>query len=290
MKRADQKSSSRSSFFNQKCICRNDVAITSCVSDKTRQTSFEETASRQALPRPRDIQATADEGWSPMFVTSCDSSTSAHTTANMESAAAPSSAAMAEIPAKMATPARSVVVCATQFACSWDIAKNVRTAESLVREAVTKHHANIVLLQELFAAPYFCQTVVDTNEVERNFSLAASADPKQNPFLRKFQELAKELQVVLPISFFERCNNAHYNSLVVFDADGSLLGLYRKTHIPDSPGYYEKFYFSPGDTGFKVCYSLLFTFLFMSSVSVFVLMCVVVLSALRLVFFAFVSR
>lgn len=152
----------------------------------------------------------------------------------------------------MATPARRVVVCATQFSCTWDLAANIRTAEALVREAVRKHNAQIVLLQELFAAPYFCQHVVDTKDVTRNFALAASADPKENPFLRKFADIAKELQVVLPISFFERAGNAHYNSLVVFDADGALLGLYRKSHIPDSPGYYEKFYFSPGDTGFKV--------------------------------------
>jgi len=139
---------------------------------------------------------------------------------------------------------RQVTVAATQFACSWDLSGNVARAELLVREAAARG-AQLVLLQELFATPYFC--------IEQDpgyFDLAEPAD--RSPLLQRFQALAAELGVVLPISFFERSGNAYFNSLAVFDADGRRLGIYRKSHIPDGPGYQEKFYFSPGDTGFRV--------------------------------------
>jgi N-carbamoylputrescine amidase len=139
-----------------------------------------------------------------------------------------------------------VTVAATQFACSWSITENLEKAESLVR-ACAASGAQIVLLQELFSAQYFCQT-----QEPDLFKLALPADESTNPILQRFSRLAAELEVVLPVSFFERANKAFFNSLIVFDADGKNLGLYRKTHIPDGPGYQEKFYFNPGDTGFKV--------------------------------------
>ena len=136
-----------------------------------------------------------------------------------------------------------ITVAATQMACSWDSAANIATAEKLVREAAGRG-ANIVLIQELFETPYFC--------VDQKLELFALAKPiEENPAVRRFQALAAELGVVLPVSVFERANNAYYNSLAMVDADGSILGIYRKSHIPDGPGYQEKFYFNPGDTGFK---------------------------------------
>ncbi|MCX7843178.1 MAG: N-carbamoylputrescine amidase [Clostridia bacterium] len=139
---------------------------------------------------------------------------------------------------------RKVVVAATQMACSWDKKENMDRAEKLVREAALKG-ANIILLQELFETPYFCQ-----KEIMDYFNLAAELE--QNDAVKHFKKVAAELKVVLPISFYERKNNARYNSVAVIDADGEVLGVYRKTHIPDGPGYEEKFYFNPGDTGFKV--------------------------------------
>ncbi|MCI0431101.1 MAG: N-carbamoylputrescine amidase [Rhodospirillales bacterium] len=136
-----------------------------------------------------------------------------------------------------------VTVAATQMACGWDREENIRSAERLVREAKGKG-AQIVLLQELFETPYFCQ-----DQKQELFGLASPVE--ENPAVLHFQKLAAELEVVLPISFFERANNAHYNSIAVLDADGRRLGIYRKSHIPDGPGYREKFYFNPGDTGFK---------------------------------------
>jgi N-carbamoylputrescine amidase len=137
-----------------------------------------------------------------------------------------------------------VTVAATQMACSWDIQGNIARAEKLVREAAAKG-AQIILIQELFEAPYFC---IEQNP--EHFALATSL--QDSPLIKHFQAVARELQVVLPISWFERGNNAYYNSLVVVDADGSLLDVYRKTHIPNGPAYQEKQYFTPGDTGFKV--------------------------------------
>ena len=138
---------------------------------------------------------------------------------------------------------RNVTVAATQMACSWDTAANLDRAEQLVRDAA-KDGAQIILLQELFETPYFCQ-----DQKPEYFGLARPVD--NNPVLDRFAALAKELAVVLPISFFERGGQAFFNSMVVFDADGSLVDTYRKMHIPDGPGYQEKFYFNPGDQGFK---------------------------------------
>jgi len=137
-----------------------------------------------------------------------------------------------------------VTVAATQFACSADRAANLATAERLIRAAAAKG-ANIILIQELFETPYFCK-----DHSPGNFDEAMPV--AQNPAVRKFQALAAELNVVLPASFYERDGNAFYNTVAMIDADGSNLGIYRKAHIPESPGYHEKFYFSPGDTGFKV--------------------------------------
>lgn len=145
---------------------------------------------------------------------------------------------------ELKTSKREVTVAATQFSCTWDISSNVNKAEHVVREAAAKG-AQIILLQELFETPYFCQ-----DQKMEFFKLARPVEG--HPTLKRMSALAAELQVVLPVSFFERHNNAYYNSLVVYDADGSELGRYRKSHIPDGTGYQEKFYFSPGDTGFKV--------------------------------------
>uniref|UniRef100_A0A2N9INN0 CN hydrolase domain-containing protein n=1 Tax=Fagus sylvatica TaxID=28930 RepID=A0A2N9INN0_FAGSY len=138
---------------------------------------------------------------------------------------------------------RRVVVSALQFACTDDISTNLTTAERLVRAAHAKG-ANIILIQELFEGYYFCQA-----QKEDFFQRAKPYN--SHPTILRMQKLAKELGVVLPVSFFEEANNAHYNSIAIIDADGTDLGLYRKSHIPDGPGYQEKFYFNPGDTGFK---------------------------------------
>jgi len=137
-----------------------------------------------------------------------------------------------------------VTVAATQFACGPDVAENVDKAERMVRRAAAEG-AQIILLQELFETPYFCK-----DQKQELFALARPAE--NHPTLQRMSRLAEELRVVLPVSFFERANNAYYNALMVFDADGKALGLYRKSHIPDGPGYQEKFYFNPGNTGFRV--------------------------------------
>lgn len=139
---------------------------------------------------------------------------------------------------------RNVKVAATQMSCSGDIDENIRKAETLVREAAAQG-AQIILLQELFETPYFCQK-------EKSDYYAYATELEHNKAVNHFKAIAKELQVVLPISFYEKKNYARYNSLAVIDADGTVLGKYRKSHIPDGPGYEEKFYFNPGDTGFKV--------------------------------------
>lgn len=139
---------------------------------------------------------------------------------------------------------RNVTFAATQFACTWDHARNVATAERLVRQAAAAG-ARLILLPELFATPYFC--------IEQDHRHLALAEPYAgSPLLARFADLAGELGVVLPLSWFERAGNAYFNSLTVADADGRLLGVYRKTHIPNAIGYQEKEYFSPGDTGFRV--------------------------------------
>ncbi|NDE00931.1 MAG: N-carbamoylputrescine amidase [Gammaproteobacteria bacterium] len=140
--------------------------------------------------------------------------------------------------------ARPVTVAATQFACSWDAAANLRNAERLVREAAGQG-AQIILLQELFETPYFC-----IEQDARHFALATTL--AENPAVRRFAEVARELGVVLPVSFFERAGQVYFNSIAIIDADGRVLGVYRKSHIPNGPGYQEKHYFSPGDTGFRV--------------------------------------
>ena len=137
-----------------------------------------------------------------------------------------------------------VTVAATQMACSWDREANVARAEKLIREAA-RRGANVVLIQELFETPYFCK-----DHSARYFDLAKPLEG--HPAVEHFRALARELDVVLPVSVFERANNAFYNSLVMVDAGGEVLGSYRKSHIPEGPGYHEKYYFSPGDTGFKV--------------------------------------
>jgi N-carbamoylputrescine amidase len=139
---------------------------------------------------------------------------------------------------------RPVTLAASQMACSDDIAGNLDKAEGLVRLAAAQG-AQIVLLQELFATRYFCQA-----QRPALFDLAAPV--ADHPVIRRFAGLAAELGVVLPLSVFERANTAHFNSLAMIDADGGLLGVYRKSHIPDGPGYQEKFYFNPGDSGFRV--------------------------------------
>jgi N-carbamoylputrescine amidase len=139
---------------------------------------------------------------------------------------------------------RKVTFGATQFACSWDRAANLAKAKDLVRAAAARG-AQVILLQELFETPYFCQ-----DQLAEYFLLAAPFEG--NPLIAEMAELARTLGVVLPISFFERAGHAYFNSLAMVDSDGSILGLYRKSHIPDGPGYQEKFYFTPGDTGFKV--------------------------------------
>lgn len=137
-----------------------------------------------------------------------------------------------------------VTVAATQMACSWDVEQNVANAEKLIRQAAAEG-AQIILIQELFEAPYFC-----IEQHPKHFDLATSVE--ENTTIKRFSALAKELEVVLPLSWFERAGKAFFNSLVVIDADGSVMDVYRKSHIPNDPGYQEKQYFSPGDTGFMV--------------------------------------
>ncbi|CYU12094.1 N-carbamoylputrescine amidase [Streptococcus suis] len=139
---------------------------------------------------------------------------------------------------------RNVTVAAVQMKCSQDLWGNLATAERLVRQAASQG-AQIILLPELFERPYFCQ--------ERQYDYYNYAKSvEENDAVQHFIPIAKELQVVLPISFYEKDGNSLYNSIAVIDADGSVLGVYRKTHIPDDHYYQEKFYFTPGNTGFKV--------------------------------------
>ncbi len=138
---------------------------------------------------------------------------------------------------------RKITVAATQMACSWDADENIQRAEDLVHLAA-EDGAQIILLQELFQTPYFC--------LEQKFKYFDLARPlEDDKAVAHFRMLAKQLDVVLPISYYERAGRAYYNSLAIIDADGEVLWNYRKTHIPQAPGYEEKFYFNPGDTGFR---------------------------------------
>lgn len=139
---------------------------------------------------------------------------------------------------------RNVTVAAIQMSIPETPEKSVEKAEKLVTKAAAEG-ANVILLPELFENWYFCQ--------ERRYDSYKLALPlEENPAVRRFQTVAKELSVVLPISFYEQDGNVLYNSVAMIDADGSVMGVYRKTHIPDDHFYQEKFYFTPGDTGFKV--------------------------------------
>ncbi|WP_175649808.1 N-carbamoylputrescine amidase [Pseudomonas sp. Marseille-P9899] len=137
-----------------------------------------------------------------------------------------------------------LTVATTQMHCTWNLQDNLDRAEQRVREAAAQG-AQVILLQELFATPYFC--------IEQDHKhLALAEEYRDSRVLQRFAALARELGVVLPLSWFEKAGNAFFNSLSVADADGRLLGVYRKTHIPNAVGYQEKEYFSPGDTGFRV--------------------------------------
>jgi N-carbamoylputrescine amidase len=135
-------------------------------------------------------------------------------------------------------------VAITQMSCSSNYEENINKAEKMV-ESCAKAGAQIILLQELFSNLYFCQ-------VEDYDKFALAEERSKSPLIKKFKEIAIKYHVVLPISFFEKSGANYFNSLVMIDADGKDLGLYRKTHIPTGQCYEEKFYFSPGDTGFKV--------------------------------------
>ncbi|SDZ88479.1 N-carbamoylputrescine amidase [Pseudobutyrivibrio sp. ACV-2] len=139
---------------------------------------------------------------------------------------------------------RQVTVAAVQMKCTTVVSENIKKADDMVREAAKKG-AQIILLPELFERQYFCQ--------ERKYEYYDFAkNLEENDAVNHFKVLAKELSVVIPVSFYEKQGNVLYNSVAVIDADGTVLGVYRKTHIPDDHFYQEKFYFTPGDTGFKV--------------------------------------
>ena len=138
----------------------------------------------------------------------------------------------------------SVKAAITQFSLSDIYDENIKKADALISKAAS-NGAGLVLLPELFEGHYFCQV-----EDYGNFRLAEEAASSKT--IKHYQAIAKQYRVVLPVSFFEKAGNVYFNSLAVIDADGSLLGIYRKSHIPTGECYEEKFYFSPGDTGFKV--------------------------------------
>lgn len=142
------------------------------------------------------------------------------------------------------TTTSTVTVAALQSDFTTDTARNVAKLSELVLQAA-HDKAQVILLPELFENIYFC-----TFEEDKYFELARPA--QDHPTIMHFQKMAKDLGVVIPVSFFEKDGQCYYNSLAMVDADGSVLGVYRKSHIPDGPGYEEKFYFRPGNTGFKV--------------------------------------
>ena len=139
---------------------------------------------------------------------------------------------------------KRITVAAVHMYCNRPVEENIKAAEAKIREAAAQG-AQIILLPELFENRYFCQ--------ERNYAyynMATSVE--ENPAINRLREVAREWKVVLPVSFYEKDGNVTYNSVAIIDADGSILGVYRKTHIPDDHFYQEKFYFTPGNTGFRV--------------------------------------
>ena len=137
-----------------------------------------------------------------------------------------------------------VKIAAVQMCCTEEREENIARAEEMVRRAAADG-ANIILLPELFETPYFCQ--------QKNYDFYFLAErTEDNPAVKRFMQVAKETGTVIPVSFYEKYGNTFFNSIAIIDADGSLMGIYRKSHIPDDHFYQEKFYFTPGDTGFKV--------------------------------------
>jgi N-carbamoylputrescine amidase len=139
--------------------------------------------------------------------------------------------------------ARTLTLAAIQFAPSDDVQDNIDRVAGFIRDAAAKG-ADVVLPPELFCGAYFCKT-----QEEEHF--ARAMEWQDHPAVRQLSELAAELDVVIPVSIYEKDGPHYYNSVVMIDADGAPLGVYRKSHIPDGPGYQEKFYFRPGDTGFR---------------------------------------
>ena len=139
---------------------------------------------------------------------------------------------------------RKIKLAVLQSALTDDAATNIKRISELVREAASKG-ADVILPSELFEGHYFC-----TSQEEENFQRAHPW--RESPAVKAMAKLAAELNVVIPVSIFEKAGPAYFNTVVMIDADGSLMGIYRKSHIPDGPGYQEKYYFRPGDTGFRV--------------------------------------
>ena len=139
---------------------------------------------------------------------------------------------------------KKITVAAMQLAFGDDISENIGNVSELVREAVDRG-AQVVLPPELFEGPYFCR-------VEDEALFAQAKPTAEHPSVRAMQQLAEELRIWIPTSFFEADGQHHYNSLAMIGPEGKVEGVYRKSHIPDGPGYEEKFYFRPGNTGFKV--------------------------------------
>lgn len=137
-----------------------------------------------------------------------------------------------------------ITVAALQLAFTNDIAENIRAVSELVREAAAKG-AQVILPPELFESHYFCR-------VEDEGLFATAKPAAEHQAVQAMRQLAAELSVTIPTSFFEADGPHHYNSLAMIGPDGAIQGIYRKSHIPDGPGYEEKFYFRPGNTGFKV--------------------------------------
>ncbi|PZV19035.1 MAG: N-carbamoylputrescine amidase [Pseudanabaena sp.] len=142
------------------------------------------------------------------------------------------------------SPSKNITIAVIQASLNADVANNVAKISDLVSKAAHQG-AQVILPPELFESPYFCR-----EERDRFFDWAQPVE--NHPTIAHFKKLAQELNVVIPVSFFEKSGQVYYNSLAMVDADGSVLGVYRKSHIPDGPGYEEKFYFRGGDTGFKV--------------------------------------